>query len=159
MKARWERKNKNTIDDYTTQKNTIEDNKPLSVSVSDSVSVSVSDSVSDSDKDNNLNIYKGVKGKKKAQAPPTLEQIREYVKEKNLNVDPEQFFNYFDAGNWIDATGQKVRSWKQKLLTWNKYDSQKPKEKKDNKNKFVNFEERQHDSDYYKNLENLMRRN
>ena len=51
------------------------------------------------------------------------------VKEKNLTVDPVQFYDYFTEGNWIDAKGQKVRSWKQKILTWEKYGKGKKEEK------------------------------
>ena len=49
--------------------------------------------------------------------PPKLEDVEAYVKEKNLAVDPEWFWNFFDAGNWIDTRGNPVKSWKQKLWT------------------------------------------
>ncbi len=60
----------------------------------------------------------------------TLIEIEEYIKEKNLSVDAKQFFDYFEAGNWIDAKGNKVKNWKQKLLTWNSHAKQMPKPKK-----------------------------
>lgn len=50
--------------------------------------------------------------------PPTLEEVKAYVKERNSPVDPQKFFDYFSAGNWIDSKGQPVRNWKQKLITW-----------------------------------------
>ena len=52
--------------------------------------------------------------------PPTLDEVREYARERNSKVDPDQFFAYFSEGNWVDAKGQKVRAWKQKFLTWEK---------------------------------------
>lgn len=52
---------------------------------------------------------------------PTLEEIQTYVQDKGLNVDAKQFYDYFTAGNWVDSKGNKVKSWKQKLLTWNSY--------------------------------------
>jgi hypothetical protein len=51
--------------------------------------------------------------------PPSLIEIREYVKEKGYNVNPEVFFDYFTIGNWIDSKGNKVKNWKQKIITWN----------------------------------------
>lgn len=69
--------------------------------------------------------------KEKKSAPPTLDEVKAYVKEKNLTVDPVQFYDYFTEGNWIDAKGQKVRSWKQKILTWEKYGKGKKEEKED----------------------------
>lgn len=53
--------------------------------------------------------------------PPTLEEVIEYCRERGSSVDPKQFYEYFQAGNWTDSKGQKVKNWKQKLLTWEKY--------------------------------------
>lgn len=52
--------------------------------------------------------------------PPTLEEVDTYIAEKNLSVNGRDFFEYFETGNWIDSKGQKVKNWKQKLLTWDK---------------------------------------
>jgi hypothetical protein len=49
---------------------------------------------------------------------PDLEEIRNYVKEKNLNVVPEDFFNYYTKCDWVDSRGNKVKSWKHKCLMW-----------------------------------------
>ena len=53
--------------------------------------------------------------------PPTLEEVRAYVAQRGSNVDPVQFYEYFQEGGWVDAKGQPVRAWKQKLLTWEKF--------------------------------------
>jgi len=50
--------------------------------------------------------------------PPTLDEVRAYCRERNSPVDPYQFWEYFNTGEWIDSKGQPVRNWKQKLLTW-----------------------------------------
>lgn len=62
--------------------------------------------------------------------PPTLEEVRVYVKEKKLKVNAEQFFNYFTEGKWIDSKGNQVKSWKQKILTWDNYAIPKKETKK-----------------------------
>jgi len=61
------------------------------------------------------------KKKEKEFVAPTLEEIEKYVNEKKLNVDAKKFFNYFTEGNWVDSKGNKVKNWKQKLLTWSSY--------------------------------------
>lgn len=59
------------------------------------------------------------KGKREKQfIPPTLDEIRAYCLERKNNVDPERFFDYFDASDWVDSEGKKVRNWKQKVITW-----------------------------------------
>ena len=58
--------------------------------------------------------------------PPKIEEVRAYCEERKSPVDPEQFWNYFNEGGWVDAKGQPVRNWKQKLLTWEKFDQKRP---------------------------------
>lgn len=53
--------------------------------------------------------------------PPSLEEIEAYIKEKAINVDAKKFFDYFEVSNWVDSKGNKVKNWKQKLLTWATY--------------------------------------
>ena len=62
----------------------------------------------------------GKKPSEKVFVPPTLEEVEAYCRERNSPVDAKQFYDYFTAGNWYDSKGQKVRSWKQKLITWEK---------------------------------------
>lgn len=50
--------------------------------------------------------------------PPTLDDVRAYVAARNSVVDPEEFYEYFSAGHWIDSEGKPVKAWKQKLITW-----------------------------------------
>lgn len=49
---------------------------------------------------------------------PTLEEVESYVREKNLNVDPTFFYEFFSEGEWLDSKGEPVKNWKQKLITW-----------------------------------------
>ena len=57
-------------------------------------------------------------------SPPTLEDVRAYVEEKGLPIDPGYFFDYFTAGDWHDSTGKPVKNWKQKALTWARHSRQ-----------------------------------
>ena len=59
--------------------------------------------------------------KAKPFVPPTLEEIEAYCKERNNNVDAKRFFDYFSAADWVDSKGNKVKNWKQKVITWEGY--------------------------------------
>ena len=76
----------------------------------------------------NNNIYldnnKKEEKKKKEFIPPTLEEVKEYAKEKNYPYLANKFYDYFTTGNWIDSKGQKVKNWKQKFITWATYNTQ-----------------------------------
>ena len=77
-----------------------------------------------SEKQTLSNTYKSITNKSNTnlhthiEQRPTLEEIRSYISEKKLNVDAEKFYEYFDAGEWLDSKGKPVRNWKQKLITW-----------------------------------------
>ena len=100
---------------------------------------SVTDSVTDSEKAAKRYTPQGLEGplrhktkdirhrereKGKPFSPPTLEEVKVYVKEKGLPIDPQYFFDYFTAGDWHDSKGNQVKSWKQKALTWARHDRQ-----------------------------------
>jgi len=61
--------------------------------------------------------------KKKAApfSPPTLDEVRDYCAQRGGLVDPKRFFDYFQAADWTDTKGQKVRNWKQKCISWERY--------------------------------------
>jgi len=102
------------------------------------------------DNDNVNDNYNIKENNKKKSNTPTLEEINEYILEKQLKVDGKQFYDYFTEGNWIDAKGNKVKNWKQKLLTWDKYQITK---KDIPKKEFKNYEQREYDdlSKFYAN--------
>ena len=63
------------------------------------------------------------KGNKRELSPPSLRDIEEYIKEKNYNIDAKVFHNYFTESGWVDSKGQKVRNWKQKIITWDSHNT------------------------------------
>ena len=64
---------------------------------------------------------KPYKSSTKGFAPPTLEEVEEYCKSRRNNVDARKFFDFFGASDWVDSKGNKVRNWKQKVITWESY--------------------------------------
>ena len=50
--------------------------------------------------------------------PPSLEEIQAYCLERKNNIDAKKFYDYFSASDWYDSKGDKVKSWKQKIITW-----------------------------------------
>lgn len=54
--------------------------------------------------------------------PPSLEEIEEYCKERNNNVDPEKFKNYYDALGWTLGRNKAIKDWKACVRTWERND-------------------------------------
>ena len=63
----------------------------------------------------------------KAENKPTLEEIKGYISDQQANVDAVKFYEYYDAGNWLDRKGHPI-NWRQKVLLW---DSDANKKKDD----------------------------
>ena len=58
------------------------------------------------------------KRKDKEFMPPTREEVKAYVDERKSPVDPDRFFDFYSEGGWKDSKGKPVRNWKQKLISW-----------------------------------------
>lgn len=57
----------------------------------------------------------------KAFNPPTPLEVEEYCKERKNNVDPQKFYDYYNASGWVDGNGKPIRNWKQKMISvWEK---------------------------------------
>ena len=81
--------------------------------------------------------------------PPTLEEVKAYATENNLNVDADKFYRYFTTPNdkgetWVDSKGNKVKNWKQKMLTWDRADStvKTSQERAKSRNTMMNYVEK-----------------
>lgn len=48
---------------------------------------------------------------------PTLDEIREYCKSRNSNVDPEQFYDFYESKGWMIGKN-RMRDWKAAVRTW-----------------------------------------
>lgn len=48
--------------------------------------------------------------------PPSLSEVEAYFSEKGYSkIAAKKAFDYYEAGNWSDSKGQKVKNWKQKM--------------------------------------------
>lgn len=77
---------------------------------------------------------------------PTVEEVRQYCKEKKYeNVDPEMFVMFYESKGWMVGKNKMV-SWKGAVGGWNTRHKQEEKPTvKAQQTKFSNFEEREVD--------------
>jgi len=57
--------------------------------------------------------------------PPTVEEVAEYCKERNNEVDPVAFVAYYASQNWKKANGRPITDWKLCVITWEKKDARR----------------------------------
>ena len=53
--------------------------------------------------------------------PPSLEDVKAYCQSRHNGVNPQRFYDYYQASDWHDASGKPVKNWKQKVITWEKF--------------------------------------
>ena len=91
--------------------------------------------------DNNVNKLKkdtNVSKKENIFKKPTLEEVKEYFKEKQTHIDPEKFYYHYESVNWFRGKS-KIKNWKLCLNTWEKMDN-KDDGKKINKQEYKKSE-------------------
>ena len=110
--------------------------------ISPKPNVNVNDNVNDI-KENTL---KSVKEKRFA--PPTPENVREYCREKGLNVDADRFVDFYESKNWYVGKN-KMKDWKAAVRNWARSQRQESTAKGTEKprNRFDNFRQREYDYD------------
>jgi hypothetical protein len=83
--------------------------------------------------------------------PPTVDQVKEYCKERNNTIDAEKFINHYAAANWFRGK-TKLKDWKACVRTWEQNEKDKPTYQKPDKSQRTNFEQRQYQDEYYDNF-------
>jgi len=57
------------------------------------------------------------KRKAKRFTPPTLEEVMAYCNERNNNIDPQHFIDYYTSNGWLVGKN-KMKDWKAAVRTW-----------------------------------------
>lgn len=103
---------------YTSQVNTNEyksiQNEHVNENGNENVNVNV-----------NVSSNEDKKEKRKRFTPPTLEELRSYIREKGYTFEAETFIAYYDSNGWKIGRNQ-MRDWKAACRTW----QQKEKERR-----------------------------
>ena len=56
--------------------------------------------------------------------PPSIEEVRAYVCEGGLNIDPEEFMDYGTANGWKLSNGNPMKDWRATLRQWHRRKNQ-----------------------------------
>lgn len=70
----------------------------------------------------NININKGGMGGKFIK--PSVQQIKDFCKERKNGIDAEHFFNYYEARAWMYGNSH-IKDWKAAIITWEKHKNNK----------------------------------
>ena len=57
---------------------------------------------------------------------PTFDEVNIYCLERNNNIDAEAFIAFYESKGWMVGSN-KMKNWKQAMITWEKRETKKPK--------------------------------
>ena len=123
MEKRWG-EDKRTI----TNDNTVTESiTPITVSVSGSVSVS--DSVSVNESPSETKREKQAKEKRKRFSAPSVDEVRDYCRERGNSIDAETFVDFYASKGW-KVGNSPMKDWQSAIRTWEKRECRaSPREK------------------------------
>lgn len=77
----------------------------------------------DKDKDKDKDDIRGAgetpAPKRKRFTPPTVEEVREYIREKGYSVDPERFVDHYTSNGW-KVGKNPMKDWRATVRNWNR---------------------------------------
>jgi len=65
----------------------------------------------------NTNTVSEIKEKRRRFIPPTVEEVREYCRERNNNIDPAEFIDFYESKGWMIGSN-KMKDWRASIRTW-----------------------------------------
>lgn len=72
--------------------------------------------------------YNPPKGKRKRFVKPTVEEVSEYCTERQNDIDPEEFVDFYESKGW-KVGREPMKDWKACVRTWEKSHRHRPREK------------------------------
>ena len=56
---------------------------------------------------------------------PTVDEVREYCRQRGNNVDPQRFVDFYTANGWVQGRGKPIKDWRAAVRTWERNDNEK----------------------------------
>lgn len=86
---------------------------------------------------------------------PTLKELREYIKEQNYAVDPEEFLASNEAKGWVVGEFHTpMKNWKAAVFTWHKRAQSDKKKKTEGEHKYQSLDNLEYANERRRRLEN-----
>lgn len=68
-----------------------------------------------------------LEGQKKVFTPPTLDEIEAYIQAKNLSLDAERFYDFYESNGWMVGRN-KMKDWRATARNWSREETRRRNE-------------------------------
>lgn len=72
--------------------------------------------------------------------PPSIDDVKEYCRQRNNGIDAEAFVDYYAQQGWKLANGNQMKDWQAAVRTWEKRNQKKPEPKEIKTKRYKDFE-------------------
>ena len=100
-------------------------NEQMTERMNEQVTEQVSNQVNEQVNNNRTKKQSNKETKKQVFIRPSLDDVRQYIRENYLSVDPERFFDYYEANGWKISGKSQMKDWKAAVRNWNRRDQEK----------------------------------
>lgn len=77
----------------------------------------------------NINKRENIGATRKHFLPPTIEDVIHYCQERNNQIDPQRFFDYYESNGWVIGKGVPIKDWKACVRNWERHERNRANEK------------------------------
>ena len=81
----------------------------------------------DNDNDNDKSYHDTLYDTSKKFKKPTIEEISKYCEERNNNINPNKFYDYYESKGWVVGKNSPMKNWKACIRTWEQQDKKETK--------------------------------
>lgn len=79
--------------------------------------------------DHNIRNKEGKNERNKGKpSPPSFEEVCDYVRSMNYEMDPEAFYDYYQDTNWTRKNGMHIKDWQAAVRSWERREKRYRKE-------------------------------
>ena len=50
--------------------------------------------------------------------PPTIDEVREYCRQRGTNIDAQRFVDFYSANGWVQGRGKPIKDWRAAVRLW-----------------------------------------
>ena len=54
--------------------------------------------------------------------PSSVDEVRAYCEERQNNIDPQRFMDFYESNGWVQGKGKPIKDWKAAVRTWEQRD-------------------------------------
>lgn len=101
-------------------------NEQMTERMNEQVTEQVSNQVNEQVNNNRTKKQGNKETKKQVFIRPSLDDVREYIAQNYLPVDPERFFDYYEANGWKISGKSQMKDWKAAVRNWSHREKEKP---------------------------------